>query len=112
MGKPVGKASGRTFNTMSTCFPSPCWTSLLVTSCIPLKYQTRRLPKPWRAVYPWPVMQLQGKVIHHGGQGTEKSILGRIQISVSALLAPIYRGKHSGNGALLICRHLPANQKQ
>ena len=32
MGEPVGKASGRTFNQMSTHLPDTCWSSLSVTS--------------------------------------------------------------------------------
>ena len=32
MGEPVGKASGRTFNRMSTHLPDTCWSSLPVTS--------------------------------------------------------------------------------
>ena len=32
MGEPVGKASGRTFNQMSTYIPDTCWSSLSVTS--------------------------------------------------------------------------------
>jgi hypothetical protein len=56
MGKPVGKASGRTFRRIMTHFPDPCWSSLLVTFSFPLRCQMNRLPKPWRAVYPWPLM--------------------------------------------------------
>ena len=37
MGEPVGKASGRTFNRISTCLPDPCWSSLFVKSSIPLR---------------------------------------------------------------------------
>jgi hypothetical protein len=37
MGEPVGKASGRTFNRMSTNVSDPCWNSLEVSPPIPLK---------------------------------------------------------------------------
>jgi len=37
MGEPVGKASGRTLNRISTCLPDPCWSSLLMKSSIPLR---------------------------------------------------------------------------
>ena len=36
MGEPVGKASGRTFNQMSTQLSDTCWSSLSVTSSHPL----------------------------------------------------------------------------
>ena len=36
MGRPLGKASGRTFNRMGTYIPDTCWSSLWVTSCHPL----------------------------------------------------------------------------
>ena len=37
MDEPVGKASGRTFNRMSTYIPYTCWSSSLVTSFHALK---------------------------------------------------------------------------
>ncbi len=58
MGEPFGKASGRTFEPMSTHASNPYWNSPLVTSDgFP---KINRHPKPWKAVYPCPVMQLPG----------------------------------------------------
>jgi hypothetical protein len=41
MGNPIGKASGRTFNRISTCVPDTCWTSLSVPPSHTLKISNR-----------------------------------------------------------------------
>ncbi len=70
MRKPVGKAwdwlrvvppcettAGRTFKRMSRCLSYPYRTSLLVITSHSPNHQNQRLPKPWRAAYPWPFVQ-------------------------------------------------------
>ena len=55
MGEPVGKASGRTFNWVSTHLPDACWSSLSVTSSHTLNMLVQSPSETLKSGLPMPV---------------------------------------------------------
>jgi len=55
MGEPVVKASGRTFNAISTYVPNPHWSSLLVKSTHSLKMSIQPPSEALKSGLPMPV---------------------------------------------------------
>ena len=72
-GGPVGKASGRTLIAKSTHAPDPCKSSLFVTSSHSPQMSIDRLLRPWRAVYPCPLLHLTGLLSYQSGAVTPLS---------------------------------------